>query len=356
MSIALSKSLINAVALELGNVYNGSNVPPSSETIEQAIKRGFLTLDHHLVWDRLDSVLKTTPPSSNLTELPLSLPAAQLLNEPFTGSCALLAFYDSGTRLLRVAVTGDSRAVLGRRDQQGTWKATALSVDQYGTNLDEVKRIQEQHPGEKQVLKNKRLLGSLEPTRAFGDMFYKWPDSTQQDIRSRYLNDGNLGKQLAPNVTPPYLTAEPVVTSIRIQPEKGDFVVIASDGLWDLLSNEEVVGLVGRWIAEQRGIGKGNVSHRWDGWFRQNVTRTAQDDPASQKRPQHTGACPICPDERFVLEDRNAATHLLRNALGGKFHDGEMIRAMLTLQSPLSRRYRDDLTIEVIFFGEVQKE
>ena len=53
---------------------------------------------------------------------------------------------------------------------------------------------------------------------------------------------------------------------------------------------------------------------------------------------------------RFVYEDKNAATHLVRNALGGK--DRDMVCALLTLPSPYSRRYRDDLTVEVIFFGE----
>ena len=53
---------------------------------------------------------------------------------------------------------------------------------------------------------------------------------------------------------------------------------------------------------------------------------------------------------RFVVEDKNVATHLVRNALGGK--DRDMVSALLTLPSPYSRRYRDDLTVEVIFFGE----
>ena len=53
---------------------------------------------------------------------------------------------------------------------------------------------------------------------------------------------------------------------------------------------------------------------------------------------------------RFVIEDKNAATHLVRNALGGK--DQDQLSALLTLPSPFSRRYRDDLTVEVIFFGE----
>jgi pyruvate dehydrogenase phosphatase len=50
-----------------------------------------------------------------------------------------------------------------------------------------------------------------------------------------------------------------------------------------------------------------------------------------------------------VVQDRNAATHLVRNALGGK--NQEQVSALLTLPAPISRRYRDDLTVQVIFFG-----
>jgi hypothetical protein len=42
--------------------------------------------------------------------------------------------------------------------------------------------------------------------------------------------------------------------------------------------------------------------------------------------------------ERFVVEDKNVATHLVRNALGGR--DQDQLSALLTLPSPFSRRYR----------------
>lgn len=55
-----------------------------------------------------------------------------------------------------------------------------------------------------------------------------------------------------------------------------------------------------------------------------------------------------------MVEDKNVATHLVRNALGGK--DKDMVCALLTLPAPYSRRYQDDLTVEVIFFGEGEKK
>ena len=41
----------------------------------------------------------------------------------------------------------------------------------------------------------------------------------------------------------PAVTAQPAVTQHQLSP-KDEFVVLASDGLWDKLSNEEAVGLV----------------------------------------------------------------------------------------------------------------
>ena len=41
----------------------------------------------------------------------------------------------------------------------------------------------------------------------------------------------------------PAVTAQPEKTHFRLSPED-EFVILASDGLWDKLSNEDAVGLV----------------------------------------------------------------------------------------------------------------
>lgn len=51
--------------------------------------------------------------------------------------------------------------------------------------------------------------------------------------------------------TTPYLTAEPVVTSAKIDPTKPSFLIIATDGLWNMLSSQQGVGLVGKWLEPQ---------------------------------------------------------------------------------------------------------
>lgn len=381
-SAKLRQVLVSFVARELNSTYKAALADPSvdtpsSEAIEAAIKTGFNRLDHEIVHESVEKVLKSNS----------KLVAAELLAPALSGSCALLSFYDSNTKLLRVACTGDSRAVLGRRGDSGKWVATPLSVDQTGSNPDEEARMRKQHPGEPNVIRNGRVLGGLEPSRAFGDATYKWSREVSERLKQSFF--GRTPSQLLR--TPPYVTAEPVVTTTKIQPEKGDFVVMATDGLWEMLTNEEVVGLVGQWIEKQSGESNGSS---WAKMFSQQKGLPVEqggkksEGKDGQKTPirQQQWGVKGGEMERFVVEDKNVATHLVRNALGGK--DKDMVCALLTLPAPYSRRYRyvlylitpfflllcpllisppsreywsltlhyrDDLTVEVIFFGNSDK-
>ncbi|KZL77500.1 protein phosphatase 2C, partial [Colletotrichum tofieldiae] len=345
-SAKLRQTLIASVAKELNNTYQSSaDLSPPAEAIDAAIKSGFTRLDDEIVNQSVERVLKAGSKTM----------AAELLAPALSGSCALLSFYDSRSKLLRVACTGDSRAVLGRRSASGKWTATALSVDQTGGNPDEAARLRKLHPGEDRVVHNGRVLGGLEPTRAFGDASYKW----SREITNR-LRESFFARSASPLLkTPPYVTAEPVVTTTKIEPENGDFVVMATDGLWEMLTNEEVVGLVGKWI-ESQASGSSQFDSTWSKLFGSKqsslpVEQASDKSADGQKTPirlQQWGISPDAP-ERFVVKDKNVATHLVRNALGGK--NEEQVSALLTLPSPFSRRYRDDLTVQVIFFGNGEK-
>ncbi|SPN98518.1 related to Type 2C Protein Phosphatase [Cephalotrichum gorgonifer] len=353
-SAKLRNSLINYVARELNETYlASSDETPAASAVEAAIKSGFTTLDDEICHKSVEKVFKEN--SKTL--------AADLLAPALSGSCALLSFYDPQSKLLRVACTGDSRAVLGRRTDGGKWTATALSVDQTGSNPDEEARMRKLHPDEPKVIHNGRVLGSLEPTRAFGDAVYKW----NRDVADR-LKRSFFARTPSPRLlTPPYVTAEPVVTTTKISPENGDFLVLATDGLWEMLTNEEVVGLVGKWLETHHSTSAAAASatpSQFDSlWSRlfgsqtQNlpVEKAGAKAGEGQKTPIRLEQWGISPDEkgRFVVRDENAATHLVRNALGGK--NAEQVSALLTLPSPFSRRYRDDLTVQVIFFGNGPK-
>lgn len=116
-----------------------------------------------------------------------------------------MAVLDTSHRDLYVACTGDSRAVAGiweaQEDGKGSWRVEVLSEDQTGRNPNELKRfeglfscallsrelttlcrMQWEHPADEAhaVIKNGRVLGGLEPSRAFGDARYKWTREVQE--------------------------------------------------------------------------------------------------------------------------------------------------------------------------------
>ena len=332
------------MARELNETYKSSSAraaaaPPTDEAIERAIKTGFTRLDDEIVHKSVEKVFKAHSKAV----------AAELLQPALSGSCALLSFYDSQSKTLRVACTGDSRAVLGRRSASGKWTATPLSEDQTGGNPNEARRMRSEHPGEDGVIRNGRVLGGLEPTRAFGDAVYKWSRDVASKLRSSFF-----GRSPSPLLkTPPYVTAEPVVTATKIQPDQGDFVVLATDGLWEMLTNEEVVGLVGQWIETQaKSSPSASLSATsqfeaaWSKIFGTSnkplpVEHNGHKGPdGGQRTPIRVQQWGINPDakDRFIVQDNNVATHLVRNALGGR--NDEQVRALLTLPAPFSRRYR----------------
>ena len=353
-SAKLRQALISFVARELNTTYkaastaaaNGAPTFPSPLAIDTAIKTAFTRLDNEICHESVAKLTKT--PSRRL--------AAEILAPALSGSCALLSFYDTSSKILRVACTGDSRAVLGRRNPEtGKWAATALSIDQTGSNPAEAQRMRSEHPAEEasNVIRNGRVLGSLEPSRAFGDAGYKWSRDTQEKLKKNFFSR-------TPNPllrTPPYVTAEPVVTTTQVKPENGDFLVMATDGLWEMLTNEEVVGLVGQWLETQKqqsgpNSSSSSSSSSWlpSSWFTGSTNNQnplpvekggnssraglSSDDDDAPIRQQQWGV----KNNRFTLEDKNVASHLIRNALGGK--DKDLVCALLTLPSPYSRRYR----------------
>lgn len=355
-SALLRQTLVSYVAKELNATYkaaldNPALQYPAASSVDQAIKKAFTTLDDELVHGRLEKVMSTKSRAL----------ATEVLAPAVAGACALLSFYDSRSQELRVAVAGDSRAVLGRRGPNGKWTATALSQDQTGGTKSEIARLKAEHPGEPDVCSRGRILGQLEPSRSFGDASYKWSRALQEKLTGDYFL-----RRIPPLLkTPPYVTAEPVITTTKIDPARQDFLVMATDGLWEMLTNDEVVGLVGMWLDRQdrnkaavgptAGPSRGSWLPGWLGGKQDALPLEATSDKVSKSgqrapiRRRQWGTVEAEQSDRFVVQDNNVATHLVRNGLGGK--DKNMLSALLTLTSPNSRSYRDDVTVQVIFFG-----
>lgn len=168
-------------------------------------------------------------------------------------------------------------------------------------------------------------------------------------------NNKPMRKSPANLKTPPYVTAQPVITHRKLPflpPQvPGDtvskssalrFIVLATDGLWDELSSAEVVQLVAGHIGNVRG------------WVPQReldkkVPTKLSDDPESQtvegkeRRRKREGSA-------WAFVDENLSTHLIRNAFGGA--DNTKLRKLLSIPPPLSRSYRDDVTVTVLWWED----
>ncbi|WVZ98837.1 hypothetical protein U9M48_044214 [Paspalum notatum var. saurae] len=148
------------------------------------------------------------------------------------GSTAVVAVV--GPSSVVVANAGDSRAVLSRAGV-----AVPLSVDHKPDRPDELERIQAAG-GRVIFWDGARVLGVLAMSRAIGERrarLIKNPSflsSNNVDSHSDVHGDGYLK---------PFVTAEPEVT-VTERTEDDECLILASDGLWDVVSNETACEVV----------------------------------------------------------------------------------------------------------------
>eukprot|EP00755_Sulcionema_specki_P019163 Sspe_Gene.68738::Locus_40526_Transcript_2_2_Confidence_0.667_Length_1275::g.68738::m.68738/K14803/PTC2_3; protein phosphatase PTC2/3 len=135
------------------------------------------------------------------------------LREDKSGCTAVTCLVTEGLDLV-CGNAGDSRCVLSRGGQ-----AVPLSFDHKPTNDAEAARIAEAGS----FIANGRVNGNLALSRAIGDFEFK---------------DNH---DLPP--TAQAISAEPEVVATRLLPED-EFLVLACDGIWDVMSNEAVVAFI----------------------------------------------------------------------------------------------------------------
>lgn len=324
---------------------------PNDMHIHRIIQNSFRYMDETVFGEALNQLRLGTMRRAEIVSL---------IANTVSGSCALMAIFDPARGVLRVANTGDSRAVLGRWEN-GKYVAQAMSVDHTGFNKDEVERLRREHPGEDVIDEKTGRIFGLAVTRAFGDSRWKWPEEI-----TRRAHEMFFGPSPRPNdvvKTPPYLTAEPEIQETKVQQTGAhpDFLIMASDGLWDLMSNQDAVACVQMWLQKnkptdfiekyQQDSHSGKLaigdqqSHEF---YKQPDTTPDVDDDTYYDAQEKCLKWRVSP-KHFVVEDEHVGVHLIKNALGGSRR--RLFEAVMSIQPPLSRNVRDDITVHVIFFG-----
>ncbi len=152
---------------------------------------------------------------------------------------------------LVIANCGDSRCVMGKRLASGSFSPVQLSNDHKPDNPDERKRVIAAggHLGCRQALVNQGPRGMVSvpvgPTR----VWYQYKGDTLGLAMSRSLGDSVVHRF--------GVTADPELTEYTLS-EGDEFVIIASDGIWDVVDNNQAVQVI------QNFITKGGERGGWD--------------------------------------------------------------------------------------------
>jgi len=130
---------------------------------------------------------------------------------PSAGACSVTCVIrqnkSNPQRFLYCANAGDSRAVLCRDG-----KAICLTIDHKATNQEEADRI----VAAGGFIKNERINGLIAVSRALGDHCMKV-----------------------------FITSDPHFSKTELEPSDS-FVILACDGVWDILSEQDAVDLVAK--------------------------------------------------------------------------------------------------------------
>eukprot|EP00834_Sanchytrium_tribonematis_P008157 NODE_879_length_3345_cov_0.345040.p1 type:complete len:465 gc:universal NODE_879_length_3345_cov_0.345040:2008-614(-) len=300
------------------------NATLNTENIPNALKHAYLELDGDITNAPIDLYNELPKNAHPNDSTPIVKQFMQAATVALSGACSISAYFTDNQ--VHVANIGDARAIIGQSSGQSTgqssetsdtekWQFKEMSHDQTPDAPHELNRLQKEHPNEPNVASRGRVLGGLMPSRSFGDNNYKYNKTFLTKIIDFFhlKKDRSVMYRFIPNhyQTPPYVTAEPEILSHDIS-EKDQFMVIATDGLWERLNNQQVVNIVGKWIHAYKN---GKLSEM----------------------------------------DKDPSTYLMRQAfvepLNIKEHnDAQKLALLLSIPSDHSRRYRDDITIFVIMF------
>ncbi|CAD5187397.1 probable protein phosphatase 2C 60 [Musa acuminata AAA Group] len=154
------------------------------------------------------------------------------------GSCCLVGVICGG--MLYTANLGDSRVVLGKLVKAtGEVLAVQLSAE-HNAGIESVRQeLQSMHPEDKQIVVLKhnvwRVKGLIQVSRSIGDVYLKKAEFNREPLYPKF--------RLREPFKKPLLSSEPSISVQPLQPQD-QFLIFASDGLWEHLNNQEAVDIV----------------------------------------------------------------------------------------------------------------
>lgn len=154
------------------------------------------------------------------------------------GSCCLVGVVCGGT--LYIANLGDSRAVLGRL-VKATGEVLAIQLSaEHNACIESVRQeLHSTHPDDSQIVVLKhnvwRVKGLIQISRSIGDVYLKKAEFNRAPLYAKF--------RLREPFKRPILSSDPSVSVHQLQPHD-QFVIFASDGLWEHLSNQDAVDIV----------------------------------------------------------------------------------------------------------------
>lgn len=167
----------------------------------------------------------------------LKLASKSLEREPSlcsAGSCCVVSYITS--KMLFVANVGNCRAVLGINSGDKTIRAERLTKD-HSAAMEEIRReLQALHPDDPNIVvfRNNSWLvkGIIEVSRSIGNLY----------LRKPWLNK-NRNLIYGESKEKTFLSAEPYVHGREIRADY-EFIIFASDGLWEHFSDNEATEIV----------------------------------------------------------------------------------------------------------------
>lgn len=222
--------------------------------------------------------------------------------------------------------------------------ATPLSSEHNARHHAEQSRLCDAHPNEtvQGLVRCKSaascyVKGHLQPSRSLGDAYLKYhefrPGEGANTALLPYTNkDPARTRRVRAPFSPPYVLTDPEIQHTTLHSQQDDFLILASDGLWDEMTPEEAVAHCYSWRRERRENTCGS-----------DATSGVASESASGSAAAATS---------LVVDSKNsnsAASFLIKRALEHAAEEsGQTLKEVMELSPGKRRHVHDDITVIVV--------